>query len=83
MQRSVDMIGACERIRLADDEPGDETMSGMIYETTCGEWDIISLCDGEGFCECITGFVSEQSAVEHMRLIGWRMAGVVRLQYIA
>ena len=58
-------------------------MNAMIWETTCGEWDVVTGPDDCGNVKCLQGFISEEKAIEALRQMGWRLEGVCRIDYIA
>jgi len=58
-------------------------MGAMVFETTCGEWDVVTGPDDYGNVKCLQGFISEEKAVEALRQMGWRLDAVVRIQYVA
>lgn len=58
-------------------------MNAMVYETNCGEWDVITSCDDKGDCKILKGFASEKAAIESVANLGWRFIGTVRLLYTA
>lgn len=70
-------------MRLASQQPGDETMNATIFETNCGEWDVVTDCNVNGDCRILKGFASEQAAIDAVASLGWRFLGTVRIQFAA
>jgi hypothetical protein len=55
-------------------------MTALVFETTCGEWDVVTTCDDAGNVKVLKGFTTEENAREAIRQIGWRFLAVVKIQ---
>lgn len=58
-------------------------MNATIFETNCGEWDVVTDCNVNGNCRILKGFVSEQAAIDAVLNLGWLLIGTVRIQFAA